>query len=522
MTKRTFVSLAALLTLSVTGCSSAGPAFASNAEAVQRPATAPPSTVPSSVSEPAEIELPADPQLDAEFEAELEPAPDAEVDPAATWPRVAVARGPDNALIVTVNVELAEPATVTLMVEAAHTTRFVESIAMKRTHAFTVAGLRAETEYLFTAKSDGASSDVVPFLTGALPVAAPTIDIVQASASTGSLDGVTFFAVGPPREAEDAGATFFGVDSAGEVVWYLERPGRTVRNPHMRSLEGDEILVFLAGVLEHRTLTGTLIASYDLSNVAGYHHDAVLLPDGGVLALGIENREAGGPAIRSDSIVELDASGDVVWEWSSFDHLDTTRFPGEMASTEGRAGGLDWSHSNSVFFDAASNQILLSVRSQNWIVNIDRASGDIAWIAGESSMTSPDFSAEFLELTSGSWTSGQHAATWTAAGELLAYDNGNETTAPGPSRVVIYEIDESAGQAKEIFAFIAPKYTASLGDVDELANGNLLITAGGPGSDTTARLVEVTRKGETVWDAAIPGRIYRSERVTWDQLSTTN
>ena len=263
----------------------------------------------------------------------------------------------------------------------------------------------------------------------------------------------------------------------------------------------------------------------NLSAVPELHHDVVLLPNGGAMALSRETQRVNGQLLTGDVIVELTASGEIVWEWSTFDHLDTTRFPSELSLSTGRGGGgeLDWTHGNAVAYFPESNSVLLSLRSQSWVVHIDRATGEIIWIAGDSTGTAPGFTAPFLQLASGTWQTAQHAATFAANGELVIYDNRNDSGGEtNNSRAVAYSIDGNTGVATESWSFIAPKFTESFGDVDPLDNGNVLVNAGGRGSSADAHIIEVGPSGETVWALTVAGTaLYRAERVSWTEIASS-
>ncbi len=74
----------------------------------------------------------------------------------------------------------------------------------------------------------------------------------------------------------------------------------------------------------------------------------------------------------------------------------------------------------------------------------------------------------------------QHAATVTSDGEILLYDNRNESDGESlMSRSVKYLLDETAGTAVQTWEGIATNYTNSMGDVDELSNGNILMCCRG-------------------------------------------
>ncbi len=444
---------------------------------------------------------------------------------------VTVTQNPDQALVARVEVSAQTPTGVELSVTSDDTEpRTITSADAATTHDLTVVGLRADTEYTVEASStDDAALEPVSgsVVTGALPSNAPSAGVVEAAegAATGPDAGITFFGLTAPGSYEDPtdlpdGPVFWGVDPQGEVVWYLDSDETTNRAPLIRDGGDGTLLAFFEDTVDRVTLDGEVVETYDMGAVDGWHHDAFLLPGGGMLALGAETRKIDGRDVHGDVVVELDTDGDVVSEWALLDHLDPTRFPGELSQALASAGGLDWSHSNSVVLDEDTGEVVVSVRSQGWVVAYDRESGDLAWIAGDDAGTAPGFDAPFLELTEGTWTSGQHAATFTDDGELLVYDNRNETGgAQENSRAVAYELDRDAMTARQSFEAVDPKYSEALGDVDEVPSGHVLSTAGGAGSDETARLTEVDESGERLWDLAVADtRIYRSERLPWSEV----
>lgn len=119
-----------------------------------------------------------------------------------------------------------------------------------------------------------------------------------------------------------------------------------------------------------------------------------LLNNGNLLVLTTEVATINNEQIKGDKIIELDLQGNTVWQWSSIEHMDTERFPGVLANRVNN-GQKDWTHSNALFYDAHDDTILLSSRSQSWVVNIDHQTGSILWILGDDKDTSADYIANF-------------------------------------------------------------------------------------------------------------------------------
>ena len=446
---------------------------------------------------------------------------------------VTVTEDPDNTLVAHVVVSAPVATDVELEVTSAGTEpRRMASAAAAGSHEFTVVGLRARTEYSFEASSPGDGAASASMTTGALPGNAPSAEVVRAARDTGppSDAGITFFGLTAPGTYDDPGdmpdgPVFYGVDPQGQVVWYLNSDEAANRAPLVRDAGDGRLLVLFESTVQEVTLAGEVVRRWDMEPVEGWHHDAVLLPGGSLLALGEETRKVDGRDVHGDVVVEMDDDGTVLWRWAALDHLDTTRFPGGLSTALASAGGLDWTHANSVVHDAGTDEVVVSLRSQGWVVAVDRSTDEIAWIAGDDTGTDPGFDAPFLELQDGTWPSGQHAATFTDDGELLVYDNRNETGGEQQgSRAVAYEIDREALTARQTFEVLAPTYTMALGDVDELPGGDVLVTAGGPGSDGDgdARLLQVGTTGTTVWEVDLPDTlVYRSERLPWAEVDRT-
>jgi hypothetical protein len=288
-----------------------------------------------------------------------------------------------------------------------------------------------------------------------------------------------------------ASSGLFAVDAAGTSRFYLSSPSSTDGDLHLKppagiKLLGDGSLLYVQD--------GRLIVVDELGErqidlaatsvgVSAFHHDALELPNGNFLVLGHEFGDFPDPAtselthVAGDVIVELTPAGEKLWEWSSFAHLDTQRVPGPdyyMVSIEDPTTGKlgrDWTHGNGITYTPSDDSILLSLRHQDWIVKIDRASGQIAWRLGKDG----DFA-----LDSGSWFFHQHSPEWQPDGSLLLYDNGignpDLPLEQQRSRPVRYVLDEASFAASEAWQETAETYMSAIaGDADRLSNGAVLV-----------------------------------------------
>ena len=439
---------------------------------------------------------------------------------------LSVSAHPENTLMAVASVALSDIASVVIEYSAVDTVTYQRTDEQIETnHEITIIGMRAETIYTMTAVAafdDGTvlSGDPVQFTTGELPEGAP--EVALTTSLDGSAGGVTFF--GLSGQLDDGVPVYWGVDEAGEIIWYLSSDEST-SVPVIRGAEPGIFFAFFQNSIQAITPAGEILTTYDIASAGGYHHDARILDNEHIIALVSETQQIDGESLTGDKIVELDVDGDVIWEWSAFDHLDTTRFPGDLSTTETRSGALDWTHSNALCYIEEEDSILLSVRSQGWVVKIDHDTGDVLWIMGDSDGTDDTFqnNDKFFTLESGEWMTGQHAATVTSNGEILLYDNRNESDgATLMSRAVTYRLDESAMTAEQTWEGIASNYTSSMGDVDELSNGNVLMCAAGGRNTSGLNISEMSKdaSGEMVWSISINKNLYRVERVSWDSFLT--
>ena len=440
----------------------------------------------------------------------------------------AVSAHPDFGLAALVSVELSEPG-------SAYISFWSEGVAARQTeqsgegteHEFLVLGMRSDSPYTLQAVAlstagDEASGEELTLTTGPLPAQLPDFelevlqpDLVQ--------PGVTVFGpaqVGGPGAPQggNEGPFLFGIDEEGEVVWYYEPSD--MNSSHVdrdaRPSGDGTLLLPLRNGARLITEDGETLVTVSGSGLPGstLHHDALLLPNGEILALANEVQTLdvdGEPTeVKGDRLVVLNAEGELLWDWSSFDHLPTDRFPGQLSRNGGPQGGpLDWTHANGIDFDADASQILVSLRHQNWVIAINYPAGDIAWTLGEEG----DF-----ELTQGDWFYSQHLPVLMEDGRLMVYDNGNERDVGGGelySRAVIYSFDGNT--VAEDWSFTTDHFTTFLGGADPLENGNVLICAGGQrGTGDPAQIIEVTQaeESEEVWKLSMSDRvIYRARRL---------
>jgi hypothetical protein len=299
------------------------------------------------------------------------------------------------------------------------------------------------------------------------------------------------------------------------------------------------------------------------------HHDITPLPNGNVLvvawdkksfdeanAAGRRKRPIGEGDLLSDCILEIKptgkTTGEVVWQWHVWDHLiqdydqtkanygDVSAHPELIDVNLGEemfgrwAGGMrdlttDWTHINSVAYNAQLDQIVLSVRafSEIWIIDHGTTTAEAAGHTGGRRGKGGDLLYRWgnpRTYRCGSRSDQrlfkQHDAHWIppglpGAGHILLFNNGNNRPDGMYSTAdeIVLPADADGryrltpGQAFEpdeaVWSYAAPNkrelFSMVVSGAQRLANGNTLICAGASGL-----LLEVTPEGEQVWKYVNP------------------
>jgi len=336
--------------------------------------------------------------------------------------------------------------------------------------------------------------------------------------------GVTIFGVNQSNKSDPNWPSYFGYDETGEMVWYYSNPEDIPTGNYELELmpDGNYLIHTENGWRVINPKGKTLFETTD-GKFDEFHHDVTFTPEGTFIALTTEIRQLDvawldQPArVKGEILVEVNQDGEVVWEWNSFDYLDTDRLPLEQATQQNPDAVFDWLHANSVQYYAEDDSIVVSFRHQSWVIKIDHATGEILWHLGKDG----DFTlANANSSRNIGWFSAQHAPELHSDGTILIYDNGNERawTNEEFSRAVMYQLDEDTMTARQIWQYQTDYYTDFVGDVDLLENGNILVTAGGqrahPGP---AQIIEVTQDTPAieVWKMEIPNYdIFRATRIS--------
>jgi arylsulfate sulfotransferase len=419
-----------------------------------------------------------------------------------------------------------------------------------------VAGMKPQTTYHMRAHVEWNRGSWVDqdrtFTTGAIPASLPLPQITGAltpnSSSSGGVEALSL--VNGPTGGLQGVVT----DLQGNVIWYCAGgaiPFKPMDNGDFIFMSGYALIEFdlLCNVVRQVTaaqITQSLQAhGYTFPPLDSFHHDMLVLPNGHWIALGqvTETLPVSGvpTSVAGDVLMDIDPTGEVVWAWSSFDHLDVNRHLYAMP---------DWTHSNALVYTGDGN-LLLSMRGQSWILKIDYANGtgkgDILWKLGQDG----DFQISGGDPSQ--WFYGQHNPSVVSVNgtqtTMAVYDDGNfrfdsslvacgssSSAPPCYTRAAILQIDESTHVASSQWEYRPGFFSFWGGSIEVLSNGNVEFDSSepynqfdstGPFNPQESQIFEVTQTGspEVVWQMTITGaNAYRGFRipslypgVTWQQ-----
>ncbi|MCE7741910.1 MAG: hypothetical protein GOP50_05585 [Candidatus Heimdallarchaeota archaeon] len=221
-----------------------------------------------------------------------------------------------------------------------------------------------------------------------------------------------------------------------------------------------------------------------------------------------------------ERIVEYSFAGEEIWSVDTHDFVNISHWcPYEDMSGDRR----DVTHSNTIFYDEPNDIIYLNCRNTNTFYKIDHKTGELVWSLGEFG----DFSLYDIDGNmKDSLFYHAHALEMIEENKFVIFDNDlhNKTNANNlRSRLVEITVDYDKMIANISREWISPTdyYSGIWGDCDLLPNGNFLGVFGTlshPDSEYGARLVEVNKDNDIVWEHSFPQQgqesyaVYRMER----------
>ena len=410
---------------------------------------------------------------------------------------------------------------------------------------FFVAGMLPNTKYeMRDVFSDGTTSSPLLFTTGSIPstMTFPTLTVRQPPGSGSDLDQDLVYHI-------QALPVPFATDLQGHVVWYYDVqesgqgltnffvgtlvPGGTVLGlgqDRYSTLNNRDVLreIDLAGNPLRETNLAAVkaqLAALGYETIYGFHHDVQRLPNGATVVLAFIERTIdinGTPTnYAGDMIVVLDKDFQVSWAWDPFDHLDVHRgpilpVPGEPPPSVPNLPAVEWLHTNGVSWSPADNNLVVSMRYQDWVIKIDYSNGEgdghVIWRLGQDG----DFTVNSTDPNP--WFSHQHNAHYVDDSTLVLFDNGNGRRASDPnahSRGQVWKLDEKTMTATLALNVDLGNFSVRFGAAQRLSNGNFSFTSVSQGQapNQFGQTIEVLPDGTKTYTLEVAAQEYRSYRI---------
>jgi hypothetical protein len=390
-----------------------------------------------------------------------------------------------------------------------------------------VAGMLPNTTYVMRhVLNDGTTSDPLTFTTGSLPtnLVFPGFT-VQKGPGLGS-DPTLNVVFHAGSSSQPYIMNTMATDLAGNVVWYYDSVANAFPNLALSLVPGGTILmvgggpitagaaddlreVNLAGDTLRETNVNAInaqLAAMGLHSISHLTHDAQRLPNGdtAVLALAPRTVRLRGKrtAYVGDMVLVLDQNFQVKWTWDPFRWLNTRRL-GRVGE-----GPRDWMHANSVAWSPADGNLIVSMRSQDWVIKINYANGagdgHVIWRLGRGG------NFRIKSRRPSPWFSHQHDVRYINDTTLVLFDNGNTRHARNKaahSRGQELILNEAARTATLVVNADMGNYAQAVGSAQMLPNGNLVFNSGF--AEQTIQVLPTGRK-TYILRAHIPGIQYRS------------
>ena len=306
------------------------------------------------------------------------------------------------------------------------------------------------------------------------------------------------------------------IDRMGEPILFINRADFIEKFTFTEFLSNGNILGFEPGIGYEVDLNGNIIFQTP-NNVNSVHHQITKTSKGTYFLISAIVQDQYCPdecnpilpdliPWQGDVFREFDKNGNEIWSWSTFDHYDLSEYNPYYVETYTGSYEMDWTHSNSVFYDDSSESIFISVRNLSRVTKINYNTNEIVWNLGQNDfMNEIDFDQD-LNISQ------QHSVQVLENGNLLFFDNHRYLT-PELSRCIEVAYDEAEGIAEIVWEHELPAelFTGSRGECDRLENGNTFITVG-----RTGHSLEVTTNNDVIWhmevkNSGAPVTMYRSD-----------
>jgi arylsulfate sulfotransferase len=401
---------------------------------------------------------------------------------------------------------------------------------------FIVAGMLPNTTYLMrNVLDDGTVSAPVAFTTGSLPANGqfPSFSVVQPPAAGTDLGQNVIFHAGVNKAGIAVNTVnTLATDLNGNVIWYYDPVANNYRG-YAQNIEPGGTVMMLGGhpvgvaagydTLRQVDLAGDTLRETNIhalnAALAAMHkprildmdHEAKLLPNGDTVVIGSTPKTVDykGRATKfiGDMVIVLNQDFHPVWVWNSFRWLNTNRLGTDHPIP------TDWLHANAVSWSPEDDDLVVSLRTQDWAIKIDYANGSgnghVVWKLGAGGSFTP------IADTTQPWFSHQHDVRYINDNTVVVFDDGNTRHASDKgalSRGQEWILNEQNMTATLVVNADMGNYSNFLGSAETLSNGNLAFTSGGlvTGTGPAGQSIEVLPDGTRVYVQQMSENEYRS------------
>jgi len=371
----------------------------------------------------------------------------------------------------------------------------LEELVPTRVHQTFLLGLKQSREYVYQVVSHTDDGDycsaVQTFSTGRLDESLPelTLSINDSSQAAG---GYTMLSL-----SNGVNDNVIIIDSDADIVWAHDTQSDSVYRVRL-SLDHKALLynniADKSPTINRISLDGLEITQ---TSVFDMHHDFVETENGAYATLGVDiqafSTSEGEQDFCGDTILEVAANGSSREVWNIFDWFEPDPDTNYHESCSGNhPGAMQWSHSNSLWYEASENAYYLTLRYLDKACKIDRDTGQLLWCVGGKD-------SEFTSIGEDTILKEPHSVL-PVDGGLLVFENYDEL-ADGCSTGAEISLDFTSWTAQETWFYGTDTCVLNpiFGNIDPLINGNRMLVLG-----VLGQIDETTLDKETVWRVNTP------------------
>ena len=357
-------------------------------------------------------------------------------------------------------------------------------------HEISLLYLKPESEYSFlihyNSDEKKLKSDTLSFFVDSLPDFLPDFTLLKDDDY--EFNGFIFL-----RTQMDPGIQLL-LDDDANIVWY-QKSDTSLSRPFDISSSDSYLSLYNPSLIYEINFTGDTLLKIDTENEI-LHHELTNDNNNNIIALTYEYKTfdlsnfGGGKedSIKGDGLVVYDSTGNLVWEWSVFDHEDPLSYENINSLKN------DWTHGNAIGVTYDNNYIF-SMRTLNQLWKIDSSSGKILWKLGLNGDIPIKESSIFYA---------QHAIHEIGVDTFLLFDNGTRKERM-ISRALIFSMKDD--QFKLLHSIELPKdlFSFKQGSVYRFDQDNFLFC-----SSTNSKIVITDIDGKILWNLSSNFSFYRA------------